>query len=120
MSFLERQFEANIITTNLDAVVNWARKSALWPMTFGLACCAIEMIASVSSRYDIDRFGAGVFRASFFFSSRRRHTRWTGDWSSDVCSSDLKRMMAAMAELFCDSFEQVPRRIVLDIDDTCD
>ena len=64
MSFLERQFEANIITTNLDAVVNWARKSALWPMTFGLACCAIEMIASVSSRYDIDRFGAGVFRAS--------------------------------------------------------
>src|SRR4029078_4962366 len=64
MSFLERQFEANIITTNLDAVVNWARKSALWPMTFGLASCAIEMIASLSSRYDIDRFGAGVFRAS--------------------------------------------------------
>ena len=64
VSFLERQLEANIITTNLDAVVNWARKSALWPMTFGLACCAIEMIASVSSRYDIDRFGAGVFRAS--------------------------------------------------------
>jgi len=64
MSVFERQFEANIITTNLDAVVNWSRKSALWPMTFGLACCAIEMIASVSSRYDIDRFGAGVFRAS--------------------------------------------------------
>jgi NADH-quinone oxidoreductase subunit B len=64
MSLLERQFDANIITTNLDAVVNWARKSALWPMTFGLACCAIEMIASVSSRYDLDRFGAGVFRAS--------------------------------------------------------
>lgn len=64
MSLLERQFEPNIITTNLDALVNWARKSALWPMTFGLACCAIEMIAAVSSRYDIDRFGAGVFRAS--------------------------------------------------------
>ena len=64
MSLLERQFDANIVTTNLDAVVNWARKSALWPMTFGLACCAIEMIASVSSRYDLDRFGAGVFRAS--------------------------------------------------------
>jgi NADH-quinone oxidoreductase subunit B len=64
MSMLERQFEANIITTNLDALVNWSRKSALWPMSFGLACCAIEMIAAVSSRYDIDRFGAGVFRAS--------------------------------------------------------
>ena len=64
MGFLERQFEANILTTNLDAVVNWSRKSALWPMTFGLACCAIEMIATVASRYDMDRFGAGVFRAS--------------------------------------------------------
>jgi len=64
MSFLERQLDANIMTTNLDALVGWARKSSLWPMTFGLACCAIEMIASVSSRYDIDRFGAGVFRAS--------------------------------------------------------
>ena len=64
MSMLERQFDSNIITTNLDYLVSWCRKSALWPMTFGLACCAIEMIASVSSRYDIDRFGAGVFRAS--------------------------------------------------------
>ena len=45
-------------------VVNWGRKSALWPMTFGLACCAIEMIAAGSSRFDIDRFGAGVFRPS--------------------------------------------------------
>ena len=64
MGMFERQLEANVITTNLDALVGWARKSALWPMTFGLACCAIEMIATVSSRYDLDRFGAGVFRAS--------------------------------------------------------
>ena len=64
MSVLERQLEANVITTTLDAVTNWARKSSLWPMSFGLACCAIEMMAAVSSRYDIDRFGAGVFRAS--------------------------------------------------------
>lgn len=64
MGLIEREFDANILTTTLDSVVNWARKSALWPMTFGLACCAIEMIASVSSRYDLDRFGAGVFRAS--------------------------------------------------------
>lgn len=64
MGMLDRKLEANVITTRLDWVVNWARKSALWPMTFGLACCAIEMIATVSSRYDIDRFGAGVFRGS--------------------------------------------------------
>ena len=64
MSFLERKLEPNIITTNLDWCINWCRKSSLWPMSFGLACCAIEMIASVSSRYDIDRLGAGVFRAS--------------------------------------------------------
>ena len=64
MGLFDRQLEANVITTRLDWVVNWARKSSLWPMTFGLACCAIEMIATVSSRYDIDRFGAGVFRGS--------------------------------------------------------
>jgi len=64
MGYLNRQLDANIVTTNIDAVINWARKSSLWPMSFGLACCAIEMIAAVSSRYDIDRFGAGVFRAS--------------------------------------------------------
>lgn len=45
-------------------LVNWGRKSAIWPMTFGLACCAIEMIAAGAGRFDIDRFGAGVFRPS--------------------------------------------------------
>ena len=64
MGYLNRQLDANIVTTNIDAVINWARKSSLWPMSFGLACCAIEMMATVSSRYDMDRFGAGVFRAS--------------------------------------------------------
>jgi NADH-quinone oxidoreductase subunit B len=64
MGLLDRQFEASVVTTTLDAAVNWCRKGSIWPMTFGLACCAIEMIATVSSRYDIDRFGAGVFRAS--------------------------------------------------------
>jgi NADH-quinone oxidoreductase subunit B len=45
----------------------------LWPMTFGLACCAIEMIAAVSSRYDMDRYGAGVFRASVRSDDRGRY-----------------------------------------------
>ena len=54
----------DVLTVKLDAVVNWARKSSLWPATFGLACCAIEMMNTVSSRHDLSRFGAETFRAS--------------------------------------------------------
>jgi NADH-quinone oxidoreductase subunit B len=52
------------MVTSLEHAINWARESSLWPMTFGLACCAIEMMAAGASRFDIDRFGAGAFRAS--------------------------------------------------------
>ena len=64
MGLIENRFQPNIIVTSLDLVFNWARKSSVWPMSFGLACCAIEMMATVASRFDIDRFGAGVFRAT--------------------------------------------------------
>jgi NADH-quinone oxidoreductase subunit B len=64
MGLINRRLEENVVTTTLDAAINWCRKGSIWPMSFGLACCAIEMIATVSSRYDIDRFGAGVFRGS--------------------------------------------------------
>ncbi len=50
--------------TTIDHALNWARRSALWPLSFGLACCAIEMIATGAARYDISRFGAEVFRPS--------------------------------------------------------
>lgn len=53
-----------IILTTTDSFLNWAKESSLWPMTFGLACCAIEMMATGAARYDMDRFGAGVFRAT--------------------------------------------------------
>lgn len=60
----DKSGDPGFILTTLGNAVNWSRKCSLWPMTFGLACCAIEMIAAVSSRYDMDRYGAGVFRAS--------------------------------------------------------
>jgi len=54
----------SILTTTVDKAINWARKNSIWPMTFGLACCAIEMMAMSASRFDIARFGAEVFRGS--------------------------------------------------------
>ncbi len=56
--------EEGILTTTLDTAINWARKNSIWPMSFGLACCAIEMMAMGASRFDIARFGAEVFRGS--------------------------------------------------------
>jgi NADH-quinone oxidoreductase subunit B len=56
--------EVPYITTKLEWLVQWARRSAIWPAQFGLACCAIEMMAMAASRYDVARFGAEVFRGS--------------------------------------------------------
>ena len=53
-----------IILTSVDSVVNWTRKSSIWPLTMGLSCCAIEMMGAGASRYDLARFGQEVFRAS--------------------------------------------------------
>jgi NADH-quinone oxidoreductase subunit B len=56
--------EANVFLTSVSHVTNWAQRSSLWPLQFGLACCAIEMISMACSRYDMARFGWEVFRAS--------------------------------------------------------
>ena len=56
--------QGNLVVTSVDALINWSRKAALWPVTFGLACCAFEMIATAMGRFDIARFGMEAFRAS--------------------------------------------------------
>jgi NADH-quinone oxidoreductase subunit B len=64
---LEREaadFQRRVLTTTVDRMVAWARKSSVWPAQFGLACCAIEMMSTAAARFDIARFGSELFRAS--------------------------------------------------------
>ena len=56
------ELEANVLITTVDKIYNWSRRSSMWPLLFGLACCAIEMIATAASRYDLARFGMEVMR----------------------------------------------------------
>ncbi len=62
--WMEGRFEDGVLMTTLEQSINWARQGSLWPMTFGIACCAIEMMSAGAGRFDLDRFGAGAFRAS--------------------------------------------------------
>jgi len=61
---LEQKVPEGIVTTTLDSLINWGRASSTWPLLFGLACCAIEMIAAGTARHDIARYGSELFRAS--------------------------------------------------------
>src|SRR5687767_15763898 len=60
----DSRMESEVIVTRLDAALNWCRKNSLWPMPMGLACCAIEFMATAASRFDISRFGSEVARFS--------------------------------------------------------
>jgi NADH-quinone oxidoreductase subunit B len=62
--WIEGRLEEGLVTTTLEQALNWARQGSVWPVTFGIACCAIEMMATGASRFDLDRFGAGAFRPS--------------------------------------------------------
>ena len=64
MGVIENRFEPNVLISTYDAVINWARRGSVWPMQFGLACCAIEMMAAMDPRYDLSRFGMEVFRGT--------------------------------------------------------
>ncbi|MDP2731151.1 MAG: NADH-quinone oxidoreductase subunit B family protein [Dehalococcoidales bacterium] len=61
---MDEDIHRNILLTTVDSMINWARRASLWPITFGLACCSFEMIATAASRFDISRFGMEVFRPS--------------------------------------------------------
>ena len=61
---IEEKLPNGILLASLEKLVNWGRKNSLWPATFGLACCAIEMMATGAAHYDLSRFGMEVFRAS--------------------------------------------------------
>ncbi len=60
----DSKIEGDIVVTKLDSAINWIRNNSMWPMPMGLACCAIELMASGGSRFDIARFGAEVMRFS--------------------------------------------------------
>ena len=91
---LEQQLEIPVLTTTVEKVVLWARKSAIWPVTFGLACCAIEMMAMSCSRYDIARFGAEAPR----FSPRQADLLWVVGTISQRQAPVLKRIYDQMTD----------------------
>jgi NADH-quinone oxidoreductase subunit B len=94
MGLIEDRFSKNIITTTYDAVFNWARRSSLWPMQFGLACCAIEMMATMDARYDLARFGAEVFRGT----PRQADMMIVSGTVTEKMAPIVKRLYQQMAE----------------------
>jgi NADH-quinone oxidoreductase subunit B len=64
MGLIENRFESNVLISTYDTVINWARRGSVWPLQFGLACCAIEMMAAMDPRFDLSRFGMEVFRGT--------------------------------------------------------
>ncbi|MCC6932642.1 MAG: NADH-quinone oxidoreductase subunit B [Deltaproteobacteria bacterium] len=60
----EQELSSSVLICPFDAAINWSRANSIWPLTFGLACCAIEMMAVGADKFDLDRFGAGAFRAT--------------------------------------------------------
>jgi len=90
----DSKVEGNIIFTQLDTAINWMRSNSLWPMPMGLACCAIELMAASSSRFDISRFGAEVMR----FSPRQSDVMIVAGTVTYKMALAVKRIYAQMPE----------------------
>jgi NADH-quinone oxidoreductase subunit B len=86
--------EGDLVVTRVDAVINWFRKNSLWPMPMGLACCAIELMAAGSSRFDISRFGSEVMR----FSPRQSDVMIVAGTVTYKMALALRRIYDQMAE----------------------
>lgn len=92
--WIEARFEDGVVLSTLEQSINWARQGSLWPMTFGLACCAIEMMSTGAARYDLDRFGAGAFRPS----PRQSDLMIVAGTVSHKMASRLRRLYDLMPE----------------------
>jgi NADH-quinone oxidoreductase subunit B len=90
----DRNIECDVIHTRLDAALNWFRKNSMWPMPMGLACCAIELMATGASRYDISRFGMEVMR----FSPRQSDVMVVAGTVTYKMALAVKRIYDQMAE----------------------
>jgi NADH-quinone oxidoreductase subunit B len=90
----DSKIEGDVVVTRLDAVINWFRKNSIWPMPMGLACCAIELMGTGASRYDISRFGAEVMR----FSPRQSDVMIVAGTVTYKMALVVKRLYDQMAE----------------------
>ena len=94
MGLIENRFEPNILISTYDLVVNWARRWSVWPMQFGLACCAIEMMAAMDPRFDLSRFGMEVFRGT----PRQADLMLVAGTVTEKMAPVVKRLYDQMAE----------------------
>jgi len=90
----DSKIEGDVVVTRVDAAINWFRKNSLWPMPMGLACCAIELMATGASRFDISRFGAEVMR----FSPRQSDVMIVAGTVTYKMALSVRRIYDQMAE----------------------
>jgi NADH-quinone oxidoreductase subunit B len=94
MSWIQNKFEDGLIITSVDWALNWARQNSVWPMTFGIACCAIEMMATGMSRFDLARFGMEAYRPT----PRQSDLMIVAGTVTYKMASRLKRLYNQMAD----------------------